>query len=254
MNIKAVIIDDEQNNIDNLSLLLGQHCPQVHVVATAKNADEGKTIILHNNPDLVFLDIQMPGKNGFDLLQSLTDYSFELIFVTAFDQYGIQAVKFAAIDYLLKPINAEELKQAVQKAMLKSQQKKQNAQLENLIQLLQQQNHKEEHRIALATLKETRFIYPQQIIHCESTNNYTTFYLEEGEKLIVSKPIYEYEEILSDYCFIRCHQSHLVNKKYVRSWIKNDGDYLLLEDGTQVPVSRNKKEMVKDALGYSRSE
>jgi two-component system, LytTR family, response regulator len=253
MNIKAILIDDEQNNIDNLSLLLAQHCPQVKVVAAANNADEARMVILQHNPDLVFLDIQMPGKNGFDLLQSLTDYSFELIFVTAFDQYGIQAVKFAAIDYLLKPINTGELKQAVQKAITKSKQKKQNGQLENLVQLLRQQNHKEEHRIALATLKETRFIYPQQIIHCESTNNYTTFYLEEGEKLLVSKPIYEYEEILNDYGFIRCHQSHLVNKKYVKSWIKNDGDYLLLEDGTQIPVSRNKKDNVKEALGYTRN-
>ena len=126
MTIKAVIIDDEPNNIDNLEILLQQYCPQVTVIATALNAKKGEAILLQHNPDLVFLDIQMPGKSGFELLQSLRNYSFELIFVTAHDQYGIQAVKFAAIDYLVKPINTDELKLAVQKAIYKSTQKKQN--------------------------------------------------------------------------------------------------------------------------------
>ena len=249
MQVKAVIIDDEQNNIDNLSLLLQKHCPQVIVGATAKSADEGRDIILLEKPDLVFLDIQMPGKNGFDLLKSLYNYSFEIIFVTAFDQYGIAAIKFAAIDYLLKPVNIEELKLAVQKAIQKSAQKNQNLQLENLIQLLQQQQNKSEHRIALTTLKETRFVHTNEIMHCESSNNYTTFFIAGGEKLIVSRPIYEYEEILSDYGFIRCHQSHLVNKRYVKSWIKEDGGYLLLQNGTEVPVSANKKKTIKQQLG-----
>src|ERR1019366_5378814 len=126
--IQAVIIDDEQNNIDNLTILLKQYCPQVNVVATARDASAGENIIVQYSPDLVFLDIQMPERSGFDLLRSLNNYSFEIIFVTAFDQYGIQAVKFAAIDYLLKPINIEELKIAVQKAILKSTLKNQNLQ------------------------------------------------------------------------------------------------------------------------------
>ena len=248
MTINAVIIDDEQNNIDNLQYLLTRHCPQVQVTATARNADVGKTIIEQQQPDLLFLDIQMPGKNGFELLQSLPGYRFEVIFVTAFDQYGIQAVKFAALDYLLKPINAEELKTAVGKAGEKNKQQKQNLQIENLLQLLQHQQQKEEHRIALPTVKETRFVHTQDIVRCESANNYTTFYFTSKEKLMVSKPIYEYEELLSSYGFIRCHQSHLVNKRYIRSWIKEDGGYLLLEDKTQIPVSRQKKELLKEQL------
>ena len=246
--INAIIIDDEQNNIDNLSILLQQNCPQVNVVAVALNADEGKKIILKHNPDLAFLDIQMPDKNGFDLLKSLPDYSFEIIFVTAYDQYGIQAVKFSAIDYLLKPINIDDLKTAVEKVEKKSYIKKQNLQLENLIQLLQQKQHKEFHRIALQSNKETRFVETNKIVRCESSNNYTTFFLINNEKIIVSKPIYEYEELLKDYGFIRCHQSHLINKKFIGSWIKEDGGYLLLDDKTQIPVSKQKKEQVKNLL------
>lgn len=243
--IQAVIIDDEQNNIDNLTILLKQYCPQVIVAATARNASEGENIILQYSPDLVFLDIQMPERSGFDLLRSLNIYSFEIIFVTAFDQYGIQAVKFAAIDYLLKPINIEELKIAVQKAIMKSTLKNQNLQLENLIQLIQQKQQKECHRIALQSLKETRFVETQKIIRCESANNYTAFYLNTGEKIITSKPIFEYEEILTDYEFIRCHQSHLVNKRFIKSWVKEDGGYLLLDDLSQIPISRQKKEYIK---------
>lgn len=248
MMIKTIIIDDEQNNIDNLTILLQRYCPQAEIVATALNADDGEKIILQYNPDLVFLDIQMPGRNGFELLKSLHHYTFEIIFVTAYDQYGIQAIKFAAIDYLLKPINIEELKLAVHKAADKSSQKQQNLQLENLIRLLQQKQHKETHRIALQTAKETRFVEADKITRCESSNNYTTFFLVSEEKILTSRPIYEYEEILEDYGFIRCHQSHLVNKKFIKSWIKEDGGYLLLEDHSTIPVSRQKRELLKQLL------
>jgi len=244
--IRAVIIDDEQNNLDNLSRLLEKHCPDIVVAATALTADEGREIILLQKPDLLFLDIQMPGKNGFELLQSLPEHFFGIIFVTAFDQYGIQAVKFAAIDYLLKPIDTLELKTAVSKAISRYSEKKQNLQLDNLLQLLKHQQEKDTHRIALATAKETRLVRTQDIVRCESSNNYTTFFLLSGEKLLVSKPIFEFDELLKDYGFLRCHQSHLVNKKFIKSWVKEDGDFLLLEDASLVPVSRKKKEYIKE--------
>ena len=246
--MRAIIIDDEKNNLDNLSRLLEQYCPDISVVAVAMNAEEGRDVLLHHRPDLVFLDIQMPGKSGLDLLQELPLPGFDVIFVTAYDQYGIQAVKFAAIDYLLKPIHVQELQEAVRKAVLRNREKKKNGELENLLQLLQRQHDKDEHRIALTTLKETRFLYTRQILRCESNNNYSYFFLEDGEKLLVSKPIYEYEALLKEYGFIRCHQSHLVNKKYVKSWVREDGGFLLLGDGTTVPVSRNKREAVLAAL------
>jgi two-component system LytT family response regulator len=245
MEMKVVIIDDEDNNVDNLQQLLLEYCSDVKVVATASGADEGAALIGRWQPDIVFLDIEMPGKNGFDLLKSLPELNFELIFVTAHHQYGIQAVKFAAIDYLLKPINIEELKGAVAKAVKKRVEKNRNFQLENLIQILHQQHTKSEHRIALPTAKETRFAKTEEIIRCESSNIYTTFYLVSGEKIMVSKPIYEYEELLADYQFIRCHQSHIVNKKFIKSWVKEDGGYLLLYDKAQVPVSRQNRESIR---------
>jgi two-component system LytT family response regulator len=244
--LRAVIIDDEPNNIDNLKSLLKQHCVGVEVCGTAINAKEGREIISFDNPDIVFLDIQMPGENGFDLLQSISSYSFEVIFVTAFDQYGIRAVKFAAIDYLLKPINIEELKIAIKKVIDKKELCNQNNQLQNLMQLLNQ-NHNE-HRIALPSAHEIRYVKPSDIIRCESSNNYTTFHFASGDKLLISKPIYFYEDLLEDYNFVRCHQSHLVNKKFITSFIKKDSGYLLLEDETRLPISKSKKEKIKEWL------
>lgn len=249
-NITAVLIDDEAGNLTNLTRLLTQYCPEVEVIGTATDAATGKDLIITRHPDLIFLDIQMPGTSGLELLQQLTSHDFQLIFVTAHDQYGIQAVKFAAVDYLLKPINVHELREAVRKATLRHGEKKKSGQLENLLKLLQRQPFKDEHRIALTTLKETRFLYTRQIVRCESDNNYCYFFLDNGEKLVVSKPIYEYEPLLKDYGFIRCHQSHLVNKRYVRSWIREDGGFLLLDNGAIVPVSRSKKEAVLQALGF----
>ncbi|WP_315822323.1 LytTR family DNA-binding domain-containing protein [Paraflavitalea speifideaquila] len=246
--IRSIIIDDEKNNIENLVGLLKRHCPEVRVAGVALNADDGAALISQMQPDLVFLDIQMPDKSGFQLLEGLTEYNFEIILVTAFDQYGIQAVKFSAIDYLLKPVNIEELKAAVDKVEKRLQAKRQNLELQNLLLLIKHQEQRSAHRLALPTNKETRFINPQDIIRCESSNAYTSFYLTDGQKIMVSKPIYEYEELLSDFGFIRCHQSHLVNKKFVKSWVKEDGGSLLLVDNSSIPVSRNKKEAVMNAL------
>jgi two-component system, LytTR family, response regulator len=248
MQITAVIIDDEKNNIDNLSGLLKEFFPALTVIGEGTNAAEGERLIIQHRPDIVFLDIQMPGKNGFELLTSLPVHNFELIIVTAFDQFGIQAVKFSAIDYLLKPINEEELRKAVQKAIDRSIEKKQNRQLENLLEVLQNRQHKDDHRMALSSSKETRFVKTKEIIRCESNNNYTTFYILDGERIVTTKPIFEYEEILQGYGFIRCHQSHLVNKRYIKSLVKEDGGYLLLENGDQIPISRMKRDLVKKEL------
>ena len=248
MLISAVIVDDEKNNIDNLSILLKELFPDLKIIGEATDAVYAEKLIVQYKPDIVFLDIQMPGKNGFDLLTSLAIHNFELIFVTAFDQFGIQAVKFSAIDYLLKPVNAEELRKAVQKAISRILEKKQNKQLENLLNVLKNQQLKDAHRIALPSSKEIRFIRTTEIIRCESSNNYTTFHILNGESIVTSKPIFEYEEILQAYGFIRCHQTHLVNKRYIKSLVKQDGGYLLLENGSKIPISRMKREMVKKEL------
>jgi len=248
MNIECVIIDDEVNNIDNLSLLLQRNCPEIHIVSTASNAETGKAIIRSNKPDLVFLDIQMPGKSGFEMLGELQDLDLEIIFVTAYHQYAISALKFSAVDYLLKPINSNELQSAVNRVTKRLQLKEHNLRLENLIKLLQKQQDKSEHRIGLTTLKETRFVKTNEIIRCESSNNYTTFFLVNGQQILVSKPIYECEELLVDYGFIRCQQSHIVNRLHILSWVKEMGGYILMADNKQVPISRNKKDNLKKFL------
>ena len=188
--IRAVIIDDEKNNIDNLIGLLKKYSLNVDVTGIATNADDAVELITNTNPDLLFLDIQMPGKNGFDVLRALPQHPFEVIFVTAYDQYGIQAVKFAAIDYLLKPINPEELKMAVAKVENKMNKKKENLQLENLLELIKNKDSKNEHKLALATTKEIRFVNTNDIIHCESSNTYTKFYLTNGQTIVVSRPVF----------------------------------------------------------------
>jgi len=248
MSIRALLIDDEQHNLDNLGALLRAYCPEVDVVGTALNATGGKEQLLNLKPDLLFLDIQMPGTSGFDLLRSLGNLDLEVIFVTAYDGYAIQAMRFSAVDYLLKPVDIAELQAAVERAIKQRKLKVQNAQLENLIHLLQHSPQRADHRIALATLGETRFVKTAEIIRCESSNNYTTFYLIGGSSLIVSRPIYEFEDLLRDYGFIRCHQSHLVNRAFVKSLKKDGGDSLIMDDGKVVPISRSRKDVTKEIL------
>jgi two-component system LytT family response regulator len=246
--MKAILIDDELHNLTNLQVLLNTYCPQVEVCALAQSAEQGKIAVKTYLPDLIFLDIQMPEQDGFAFLGSLDYYNFEVIFVTAYDQYAIQAMRFSAVDYLLKPINIKELVEAVNRAFKQNQLKSQHKQIEYLMDWFKVQSQKEEQRIALSTVEETRFAKVSEITRCESSNNYTTFFLSDNSKLLVSKPIYEYDELLSNYGFIRCHQSHLVNKAYIKSWLKEYGDFLLLNDGMQIPISRGKKQMVKDTL------
>lgn len=246
--IRAVIIDDEANNIDNLKALLLRHCPQVTIEGHAFDADAGREVINSVQPDLVFLDIQMPGKTGFDLLKSIPKPAFEIIFVTGFDQYGIQAIRFSAIDYLLKPIDPQDLQTAVARAADKINERQQNTQIQNLVQLLLNSQQKSEHRIGLSSAKETRFVKTSEIVRCQAENNYTIFFLQSSEQILVSKPMFEYDEMLADYGFIRPHNSHLVNKTYVKSLIKEDSGYLLMQDGTKVPVSRMKKDLIRKAL------
>lgn len=248
MKITAILIDDEQNNLDNLTSLLESYCPQVTVIGTALNATYGKELLRTKKPDMLFLDIQMPDQTGFDLLRSLEQPDFEIIFVTAFDGFAIQAMRFSAVDYLVKPVDIRELQDAVDRAIQRCKIKSQNRQLDNLIHLLRDQPNKANQRIALSTTKETRFVKTGEIVRCESSNNYTTFYLVNGESLLVSKPIYEYEELLHDYSFIRCHQSHLVNRAFIKSWKRVDGDFLVLEGNHEVPISRGKKEELKRVL------
>lgn len=245
--MRAILIDDEVSNLENLWALLQRHCPQVTVVSTALNVESAIEQITKNCPDLLFLDIQMGKQSGFDLLNLLTDKPFEIIFVTAYDHYGIQAVKFAALDYLLKPVDIDELMTAVEKASKKVKEKQHNQQLDFLLSLIKR-NEQSPAKIALPQLQEIRYTQVTDIIRCEADNTYTYFHLVSGERIMVSKPLKEFSDMLQPHGFIRSHQSHLVNPTYVKSWLKEDGGTLLLNNGSKVPVSKPNRERVKHLL------
>jgi two-component system LytT family response regulator len=214
---------------------------------TARNVTDGVDAIKEYSPQLVFLDIQMGVQTGFDVLKLLPTRNFEVIFVTAYDQYGIQAVKFAALDYLLKPIDIEELINAVTKAEQKIATQIQTSQLDFLLQQLRKPEPNLS-KIALQMQSQIRYVTLSEIIRCEADNTYTHFFLSGGEKILVSKSLKEYADLLRPSGFLRTHQSHLVNPKYVKSWLKEDGGVLLLISGEKIPISKPNKDTVKQAL------
>jgi len=245
--MRAILVDDELSNLENLRALLAKHCPHIKVISASVNIDDAfKQINLHQ-PDLLFLDIQMGKNTGFDLLSRLTEKTFEVIFVTAFDQYGIQAVKFAALDYLLKPVDPDELKQAVSKAELRIKSKINGEQLNFLLSQMKR-SEPAVPKIALPQQQEIRYVSVDDIVRCEADNTYTFFYLLTGEKILISKPLKEYSDMLKPQGFLRTHQSHLVNPKFVKSWLKEDGGVLLMNSGEKIPVSKPNREMVKAVL------
>jgi two-component system LytT family response regulator len=247
MEISCVIIDDEVNNIENLQGILTKWCPGVSVAAWATNADDGIKVIHAEKPDLVFLDIQMPEKSGFDLLQAFTQIYFEVIFITAYDQYGIQAIKFSALDYLLKPVDIADVQQAIEKAKGKLAARQQNLNVENLLSFIKK-SQTELPKIALPTMQETRYVKVNEIIRCEAADNYTTVFIKDGDSILVCKTLKEFTELLKPYGFQRPHQSHLVNFQYVKSFLKEDNGTLLLDDKSKIPISRQNMETIKKAL------
>jgi len=247
MKIRSIIIDDEPNNIENLQHIIGQYCPHVMVVATASSAAEGIEAIRQHQPDMVFLDIQMPGETGFDMLRGLPVVDFEIVFITAYDKYALQAIKVSALDYLLKPIDIQEFTRAVDKVQQKISDRQQNKRIGHLMEYISA-GQKGASKIALPTLQEIMYVKISDILRCESSNNYTNFHLYNGERILVCKTLKEISELLQSHGFVRTHQSHLVNTEGVKSYLREDGGSLLLTDGTKIPISRLNREMVKATL------
>jgi two-component system, LytTR family, response regulator len=235
--IRAVIIDDEINCRQTLLALLKKYCQNVEVVAEAANISEGLKIISENSPDLVFLDVQMTDGTGFDLLERSVNVKFKTIFVTAHDTYAIRAFKFSATDYLLKPVEADELVAAVNKIDSGNKFDEINLKLEALIS-----NRTNVEKIALPALDGIRLIKINEIIRCESDSNYTSFFLSSKNKIVVTRTLKEYEELLTPHGFFRIHQSHLVNLSHVSRYVKGEGGSVILDDGSEVEVARRRKE------------
>jgi len=244
--IKAIIIDDEGHSIDTLHMLLETYCPEVALIGEYRSAKAALEAIPQRKPDLVFLDIEMPVMNGFQFLEQFKELPFAVIFTTSYDQYAIKAIHFSALDYLLKPIDAEELTKAVQKAA-QHLQPPLPQQIEILLQKLQQPALTI-HKIAVPTMEGLQLISVDTIISCKSDSNYTIFFLKNKQKLIASQTLKEVETLLEEHAFLRVHHSYIVNLNEIVKYIKGVGGYLLMSDGSNIDVSRSRKDTLLKKL------
>lgn len=252
--IKAVIVDDEQHCVDALKTMLQKKFPDVTVLGGASSVQEAKVLIDELRPDLVFLDVEMPYQNGFELLKLFDKVNFDVIFTTAYEQYALKAIKFNALDYLLKPFGISDLQDALQKysarKAVKNEQPGVVAPLEMFLQNMKTMQHSNK-KIALPTLNGLVFMPVQSIVRCESTGNYTKIFFTDRKQLLVSKPLKEFEELLTDIDFFRVHNSHLINLQQMESYIQGEGGFALMSDGTQVEVSRRRKsDFLKKAVQF----
>lgn len=239
--MRVVIVDDEEMSCETLQILLERNCPSVNVVGTGNSVETGLEQIESLQPDLVFLDIEMPFGTGFDLLEKINYQDFEIIITTAHDQYAIKAIKFHALDYLLKPIDKFDLISAVEKAENRRQSKGGSSNVTQLINQLVQQRSRPD-RIGLPTKDGLLFVEVREIIRCEASGNYTDFFLTNGDKVIVARPLKTYDELLSEYNFYRVHNSHLINLNHVKKYVRGEGGHIITTDNANVIVSRSRKD------------
>lgn len=247
MEIKCIVVDDEAQARQNIKLNLNQYFPEFKIQAEAANFQDAIKAIEMHKPDLVFLDVDLGDSTGFDVLQHFKSPFFQVVFVTAFAHHAIQAFRVSAIDYLLKPVDPEALKTAIGKVVSNSEQKNS---LQHILNLLanQQQKDKTLNRVVLHTAENIHIIEIKNIIRCESDVNYTTFFLQNKEKIMVSRTLKEFDEMLQNYGFFRVHQSHLVNLSHILKFEKRDGGSLLMSDKAVVPVASRKKEALLKIL------
>ncbi len=240
--INAIIIDDEELGRTLLGNILNKYCKNVNIVGQASSAKDGFELINNVSPDLVFLDIEMPGGSGFDLLEKITDKNLGIIFTTAYNQYAVKAFKFNAIDYLLKPINIEELIASVNKVTDKKSTTNFKSSIKNLIENYNSPNSKT-NKIALPTQDGLEFVEIKDIIRCEADGKYTFCFLSSGKRLHSTRGLKDFEEQLSSYNFCRIHHAHLVNLDHIKNYFKGEGGYILMSNGDNVTVSKRKKEV-----------
>ena len=237
---KALVIDDENRTRDLIAKMINSFGLDVVAIPAGESVASGIKAIEEHHPDIVFLDIQMPDGTGFDLLRSIPNKSFEVIFITAHEEFAIKAIKFSALDYILKPVDADELKNAVEKALNSIGSKKEESQFDAL-QMNIQPNQKR--RLVLKTQESVHVIELDNIIRCEADRNYTSFYLLGGKKILVSKTLKDYETLLSGHNFLRVQQSHLINLDYVARYDKGNGGSVVMKDDSEVPLSPAKRDI-----------
>ncbi len=247
--MKAILVDDEPKSREVLRTLLERFCPEVNVCGTAGNVEEAKVLIADTTIEIVFLDVEMPGGNGFKLLDEAGQRDFEIIFVTSYGHYAIPALRYSAIDYLLKPVEIEDLKNAVQR--VKERKEKKNNSKENFKALTANlQMPPSLQRIAIHGLNEIRFVPVKDIVRMEGDSNYTYIITTNSEKFHTSRTLKEYEELLETHLnFCRVHKTHMINIDHIIKFMKTDGGYIVMSDGSQVEVSRRKKQELIERLG-----
>ncbi len=246
--LKAIIIDDEQHCIERLKTLLQDFCAgSVKVTGTFQSVDEGAAAIENLKPELVFLDVELNRQTGFDLLRKLKQVDFEIIFTTAYDKYAVQAFRFSAIDYLLKPIDAGDLQQAVDKAGKKKPAEEMLKRFDSLLHNVTGQH--ESKKIMVPTSKGFELLELSDIIRCESNINYTILFLKNRQKIVVAKTLKEFEELLESYHFYRVHNSHLVNLHCIKAYKKGRGGVVVMSDSSEIEVSTRRKEEFLRKLG-----
>lgn len=242
MKIKAVIVDDEVLAITSLSILIEEHFKQIEIVGRAGSVSQGIELVEEHQPDILFLDIEMPSGSGFELVEKTSYLKYKLIFTTAYNDYAVKAFKVNAIDYLLKPIDEIELIKAVQKVL---DQKAENTRQVDFGKIL---NGMENQRISIPTKEGYDLIDCNELVRVESDSNYTWFHFTNKNKTLVSKTLKEVEKQLERFNFIRVHNSHVVNPKYIIRYIKSDGGYLILSDNAMIPVSKQKRQVLLDLI------
>lgn len=240
--ISALIVDDEESSRATLSKIIDKYCPSINIVGKAANADEAYELIISKEPELVFLDVEMPHASGFDLLERFPSVDFNVIFTTAYDQYALNAIKCNAVDYLLKPINIKELIQAVEK--IGKGQRQQN-EVQDAIQSLMSSyrgNVSKNEKIGISTKAGVEFINIQDVVRCEADGSYTKIFLKNNKKILATGKIKGFEELLTEHQFVRVHNSHLININCLEQYIRGEGGIAIMNDGAQVPISRRKKD------------
>jgi two-component system LytT family response regulator len=239
--LRVVIIDDEPDAVKFIQGIISEYCPNLEVAGTANSARDGISVINQARPDLVFLDVQMPHGSGFDLLTSFPEKTFDVIFITAYNHYAIQAIKFSAVDYILKPVNISEFIEAVGKV----EQKRSSLEYRNLNyhSLLENLKAPLPSKLAIPTSDGIEYLNTAEIIRIEADRSYSWFYLTERRKYLVSRNLKEYQELLQELNFFRPHNSHLINMIFVKKFIRQEGGYIEMTDGSNVPISRGKKDL-----------
>jgi two-component system, LytTR family, response regulator len=244
MKIRSIIVDDEKHGRENLAGILRAYCPEIDLLGEADSVESALSLIREQSPDLIFLDIEMPRANGFQLLEHLQDFSFEVIFVTAYDNYAIKAIRFSAADYILKPVNYNDLRTAVEKVTIRIAEKQENQRLKQLYRNLRQPANQ---RIGLPAGDHIEYADVSKIVRCQGEGNYTHIYINDASHRLVAKTLMEFEDLLQEYGFIRVHKTHLVNLQYVASYIRSQAA-VKLKNGELIPVSRRRKDAVLESL------